>query len=315
MKIAVLFPGQGSQYVGMGQEFISQSAACSALMSMAEAACELPLGTVCSEGPMEVLIRAAHLQPSITVTNMICWQAFTEAAGDLEVSYFAGHSLGEYSALYAAGVLGAEDTIRLVAKRGSLMQREGDKNPGGMRAVIGLNIDDVEKIVGRCNGHIVTAANHNTPEQVVISGEAAGLDAATKLVEEAGGKVVALNVSVANHSPLVAGAVDDFAEFMADIEFQSPRTPVLFNVTADTETDPVKMKQMMASQIANKVRWCETIQKMVDDGVNTFIEVGPKTVLKGMIRKIVPKTAQVATYQIDSPATLESCLEKLRVVQ
>jgi len=315
MKIAVLFPGQGSQYVGMGQEFIEQSAACSALMSMAEAACELPLGTVCSEGPMEVLIRAAHLQPSITVTNMICWQAFTEAVGDLEISYFAGHSLGEYSALYAAGVLGAEDTIRLVAKRGSLMQREGDKNPGGMRAVLGLNIDDVESIVGRCNGYVVTAANHNTPEQVVISGEAAGLDAATKLVEEAGGKVVALNVSVANHSPLVAGAVDDFAEFMADIEFKSPRTPVLFNVTAAAETDPVKMKQMMASQIANKVRWCEIIQKMVDDGVNTFIEVGPKTVLKGMIRKIVPKTAQVATYQVDSPSTLESCLEKLRVVQ
>ena len=313
MKIGVLFPGQGSQYIGMAQEFITQNTSCSALMGMAEAACELPLGTVCADGPMEVLIRGAHLQPSITITNMICWQAFVEAAGDdLEVSYFAGHSLGEYSALYAAGVISAEDTIRLVAKRGALMQREGDKNPGGMRAVLGLKIDDVEDIITQCNGFVVTAANHNTPEQVVISGAIDGLDFASKLASEKGAKVIPLNVSVANHSPLVAGAVEDFANFMSDIEFSSPKIPVLFNVTAEAERDPLKMKQMMASQIATKVRWCETIQKMVDDGVDTFIEVGPKAVLKGMVKKIVPKGMSINSYQFDNPATLAACLDKLR---
>lgn len=312
MKIAILFPGQGSQYVGMGQEFISQNTSCAALMNMAEAACELPLGTVCAEGPMEVLTRSAHLQPSITVTNMICWQAFAEVAADLEVSYFAGHSLGEYSALYAAGVISAEDTMRLVAKRGALMQREGDKNPGGMRAVLGLKIDAVEEIISKCEGYVVTTANHNTPEQIVISGTMDGLDAAAKLVEEEGGKVIALNVSVANHSPLVAGAVGDFSDFMADITFSEPKTPVIFNVSAQAENDPLKMKEMMAKQIATKVRWCEIIQYMLEDGVDTFIEVGPKTVLKGMMRKIVPKTVKVNSFQFDSPSSLEACLAKIR---
>lgn len=314
MKIAVLFPGQGSQYLGMGQEFINTSTSCAALMAMAEATCEINLGALCSQGPMEELTKAANLQPAITITNLICWQAFKEALGKNElVSCFAGHSLGEYSALFAGGVLSAEDTMRLVAKRGALMEREGRIHPGGMRAVLGLSIDEVEKLVDDYKGlGAVTAANHNTPAQIVISGSMEAMDEITQQAEAQGAKVIPLNVSVANHSPLVAGAVADFAAFMADISFQAPNIPVYFNVSAASETDTHTIKQMMASQIASKVRWYEIIQAMLTDGVDTFIEVGPKTVLSGMMRKIVAKSSKVTTLQFDTPASLTQCIETLR---
>lgn len=314
MKIAVLFPGQGSQYLGMGQEFINTDSACASLMAMAEATCELKLGALCAEGPMEELTKAAYLQPALTITDLICWQAFQNVLGDeVEVSCFAGHSLGEYPALCAAGVISAEDTMRLVSKRGALMQREGNKNPGGMRAVLGLDIKAIEELIGSYGGpgHI-TAANHNTPEQIVISGSLPALDEVGKAAEALGAKVIPLNVSVANHSPLVADAVPDFTAFMADIEFRPPQVPVYFNVTAAKETDPRKIKEIMAGQIASRVRWCEIIEGMLAEGIDTFIEVGPKAVLKGMIRKIVPKGTQVLSLQFDTPASLAECAEKLR---
>lgn len=193
------------------------------------------------------------------------------------------------------------------------MEREGVKNPGGMRAVLGLEIEVIEKIIEGYEGDgAVTAANHNTPQQVVISGSMDALDWATTLAEKEGAKVIPLNVSVANHSPLVAAAVPDFEEFMADTAFNIPKIPVYFNVTADKENDPKRMKGIMASQIASKVRWYEIITAMVDDGVDTFIEVGPKTILKGMMRKITPKGTKVTSLQFDTPESLGKCLEKLR---
>ncbi len=314
MKLAVLFPGQGSQYIGMGQEFIEKDSEFGELMAMAEDACDLNLSRLCGEGPLEDLTRAANLQPAITITNLICWHAFLkDGGGEFEVNCFAGHSLGEYSALYGAGVLGAEDTLKLVSKRGLLMEREGAANPGGMRAVLGLSVEEIEEVISGCDkSGVVTAANHNTPLQIVISGDMAGLDAVTSLVEEKGARVIPLNVSVANHSPLVAGAVPDFAEYMEKIEFREPRVPVYFNVSAEQEEDTGKIKSMMARQIASRVRWCEIIQSMLAEGIDTFIEVGPKSVLKGMMRKIVPKGKKVTALQFDSPKSLEACLEKLR---
>ena len=313
MKIAVLFPGQGSQYIGMGQEFIMSDPDCAAILEKAESVCDFPLGRICQEGPMEELTRAVHLQPAITVTNLVCWLAVQKAFADrLAVSCFAGHSLGEYSALYAAGVLSLTDTIRLVVKRGALMEREGLKNPGGMRAVLGLGIEEIETILTQYNGRgIVTAANHNTEKQIVISGEEHAMDAIGVKVAEQGGKVVPLNVSVANHSPLVADAVPDFAEFMEDVEFKEPRSPVFFNVTATVEKDVNIIKNMMARQIASKVRWYEIINGMITTGVDTFIEIGPKAVLKGLMKKIVPKGYAYTALQVDSPDTLAKCLEKL----
>lgn len=312
MKIAVLFPGQGSQYLGMGRGFVETDSESADLLELANEVCTLPLTTLINEGPMEELTRNSNLQPAITATNLICWRAMRKQLGDIKVSCFAGHSLGEYSALCAAGVLSVDDTLRLVTKRGSLMEREGLANPGGMRAVIGLSIEEVEAIIrGYTGPGIVTAANHNTPEQVVISGNMAGLDGVASLAEEKGGKVIALNVSVANHSPLVANAVPDFAEYMSTIEFKAPETAVYFNISARKSADPSQIREMMGRQIASQVRWCEIITAMIEDGVDTFIEVGPKTVLKGMMRKIKPKGVDITTLQFDSPETLAVCIEKI----
>ena len=313
MKIAVLFPGQGSQFLGMGRGFIDSDSDCAAIMEMAASVCDFPLEKLCQEGPMEELTRAVHLQPAITVTNLICYQGLKKIWGDtLSAACFAGHSLGEYSALCAAGVLTVEDTIRLVIKRGALMEREGQSNPGGMRAVLGKTIEEVEAIIADCSdAGIVTAANHNTELQIVISGSVPGLDAVEKVAAENGARVIPLAVSVANHSPLVANAVPDFAAFMDEVEFKVPVTPVYFNVSAGTEQDTGKIKDMMASQIASRVRWFEIISTMINEGVDTFIEVGPKTVLKGMMRKIAPKGYKYQALQFDTPEGLAKCMDKL----
>lgn len=312
MKIGVLFPGQGSQFIGMAKGFIDQDSDSRELMQLAEEVCELPLGSLINDGPMEELTRNAHLQPAITVTNLICWQAMSKRLTDRKITCFAGHSLGEYSALCAAGVLSVEDTLRLVARRGALMEREGSANPGGMRAVVGLSIEQIEEILAGYDGPgIVTAANHNTPEQIVISGSIDGLDGVTPLAEAKGAKVVPLNVSVANHSPLVARAVPDFKSFMESISFQPPHTPVYFNVSAATANDPALIREMMSRQIASRVRWCEIVTTMIGEGVDTFIEVGPKTVLKGLMRKIKPKGVELKVLQFDTPESLASCLDSL----
>ena len=313
MKIAVLFPGQGSQYLGMGREFIDTDADCAAIMEQAEAVCDFPLRKLCLEGPIEELTRAIHLQPAITVTNLVCWQALQKAWGKkVAASCFAGHSLGEYSALCAAGVLSVQDTMRLVARRGMLMEREGQKHPGAMRAVLGLHVAEIEEIVEQCAGAgVATVANHNTEQQIVISGEVAALDAIGAIAAARGANIIPLAVSVANHSPLVADAVPDFAAFMDGVEFNRPRTPVYFNVTANMEEQPDAIREMMARQIASRVRWFELIQAMIAQGVDTFIEVGPKAVLKGMMRKIAPKGYVYQALQFDSPDSLAACLEQI----
>ena len=315
MKIAVLFPGQGSQYIGMGKDFVETNSECAGIMSLAESVCDFPIRELSFEGPIEELTRAAVLQPAITVTNLICLQALKDSLpGDVEIAGFAGHSLGEYSALCAAGVISIQDAIRLVERRGFFMEREGDKNPGGMRAVLGLDIKEIETIVDRYQGQgIVTVANYNTAQQIVISGNQQGLDAVSEAAAKSGAKVIPLKVSVANHSPLVADAVPDFSAFMDSIHFSQPQSAVYFNVTAATETDTGQIKKIMAQQIVSRVRWYEIIGNMVDDGIDVFIEVGPKTVLKGMMRKIIPKNKQVTSLQFDTPDSMSKAFEKLGV--
>ena len=306
-KIAVIFPGQGSQFVGMGQAFLETSVKAQELMALAEKISGMPLGALCKEGPMEDLTLTKHLQPAMTVLNMITWDALKEAG--LKADFYAGHSLGEYSALYASGVLSAEDTLKLVTERGRLMEREATKNPGAMSAILKLPIADVEKAVavGRAVGE-VTVANYNTEMQIVISGEKDAVAAAGAAASEMKGRAIGLPVSGAWHSKLVAGAIPDFEKVMAETVFNAPFGTIFFNVTAQPETDPAEIKAIMASQIASMVRWYEIILSMHEQGVTTFVEVGPKKVLTGMMKKLLPKGHGCTCFQVEDPEGIAACL-------
>ena len=310
-SIAVIFPGQGSQFIGMGREFLESDPEAGVLMDLADSISSAPLRKLCLEGPMEELTKAIYLQPALTAVNLICWQAVKKAG--VCPDYFAGHSLGEYSALCASGVLEAEDTLKLVAERGRLSEREGQKNPGGMQALLGLTLEEVEEVLATLpEGSKATIANHNSEKQIVVSGDHETLAALEGIISDAGGKAIILNVSVANHSPLVAGAIPDFEKIMTDISFQSPATPVLFNVTASEEKEPAAIRSIMSRQIASRVRWFGIIHALAAKGVTDFIEVGPRKVLSGLMKKIMPKSSGCRAYQVDSPESLTRCLEGLR---
>jgi len=309
-KIAFLFPGQGSQYVGMGKEFLDSDPEARLLLEQAEAVSGYPLRRLCLEGTMEELTRTAYLQPAVTVLNLMALQALQRAG--VVADLVAGHSLGEYSALCGAGVVSFADALRLTSERGRLMEREAAGNPGGMAAILGLDIAQVSAIVAAVREQgIITVANHNSAQQIVISGAASPLAAAAELAAAQGGKAITLKVSGAWHSELVVGAVPDFSAFMATIAFQAPVCPLLFNVTAAEEQDPTAIRAIMARQIASSVRWFEIITICLDRGIETFIEVGPKTVLSGLLKKIVPAGRDYRSFQVDTPAGVAKLVAEL----
>lgn len=309
-KIAVLFPGQGSQEIGMGQEFIESSESARELLTMAEAVSGAPLGKLCSEGPMDELTLAHNLQPSLTVTSLICWQALQESG--VKVDFFAGHSLGEYAALCAAGVLSSEDTFKLVTERGRLMGRAGIENPGGMCAILGLSLEDVQDILQEiaCPEKI-SIGNHNSAQQLVLSGTADHLAKAAEIANQRGGKAITLNVSVANHSPLMNSVVPEFEKTIASVNFNTPQTPVYSNVSGRVEYEPMVIRQVMAAQIRSMVRWLDIINGLLAQDVEIFIEVGPKKVLSGLLKRILPRKSIHKCLQVNSPATLEKCLAEI----
>ena len=290
----------------MGRDFVEADSDAAALLDMAESVSGLPLRKFCFDGPLEDLTRTLHLQPALTAVNLICWQQLGKVLPQFTPSWVGGHSLGEYSALHAAKVLSAEDTIRLVTRRGELMERESAAHPGGMTAVLGLSIEEVEELLKQYKGPgIVVVANHNTPQQIIISGDQEGLEHFAESCKAAGAKrVKPLKVAGANHSPLVAGAVPDFAAFMEQIAFQPPQIPLLFNVTAAPETDPAAIRTIMARQIASRVRWQDAVCRMIENGTEVFLELGPGSVLKGMMKKMLPADSTAVYLQADSPELL-----------
>ena len=306
MNLAFVFPGQGSQYVGMGKTFLETVSDAAHVLSVAEEMTGLPLKKLCAEGPLEELTRVENLQPCLTAVEIICCMAAGDAG--LKATAVAGHSLGEYPALWAAGVISLEDTFRLVHARGRLMKEAGDKNPGSMAAVVGLGRKELEElIVPLTKKGVLVLANHNSPDQIVVTGETDLVGDLCKKAKAEGARAIPLKVSGAYHSPLMAEASGRFSEILDKISFFRPEIPIYSNVTARPESDPEKIKDLMKKQICSPVRWYEIVINMDRDGISNFIELGPKKVLGNLIRKCLPGKS-VSVFQGEDPEGLRACL-------
>jgi len=309
-KTAFLFPGQGSQFVGMGQALVERFPAVAPIFEETDRVCQKPITRLCFEGPISELTLTENCQPAITAVSLACLFVLNESG--IRSSVCAGHSVGECASMVSAGIINEKDALRLVHKRSALMHREALANPGSMAAVIGLDMAEVLEIVDKAKeGEILDVANHNTSRQIVITGQKDPVDRAVALAKEKKGKAIPLKVSGAWHSGLMKGGVDEFRAFMDDIQFSPPRSEMIFNATAQPETDPERIKNIMANQLVSPVKWYDTMRKMLDDGVDTFVEVGPKNVLAGLLKKVASPEDAISVFTVQDPESLESMLEKI----
>jgi [acyl-carrier-protein] S-malonyltransferase len=310
-QIAFIFPGQGSQYVGMGQDLFDANPEARQLFELAEETTGLALKRLCFTGPMEELTLTVNLQPAVTVVNMCLYRAL--AAAGVTPAAVCGHSLGEYSALFAAGVLSAKDTLAAVRERGRLMHREAEKYPGAMAAVIGLTPEKLKGLVRPfAKEGPIALANFNTPEQTVISGSPEIVARAGNAAKAEGAKVIPLKVSGAWHSPLMMGANADFGAFMDTLNFQAPRVPLYLNATAAPETNPKILRASMGAQLTSPVRWAELVENLKAAGIDTWVEVGPKNVLTGLVRKILPQEPKENFHNVENRESLEKFLKVIK---
>lgn len=311
MRIAYLFPGQGAQSIGMAEDFYREFDIVRELFDMAEEITRINLSRLCFKGPMEDLTRTIHLQPALTVVNLACLAVVEREVGGAAADMCAGHSLGEFSALNAAGIINREDTLRLVLRRGELMHREAQKQEGAMQAIVGLDIDAVSELVteGRKNG-VVSVANHNTAQQIVITGAPPAVQQVARAAAARGAKAVPLKVSGAWHSELIRGAEKSFADFLAAISFETPKKSVIFNVTADHCDHPADIRDIVARQLCSPVRWYDSMLKLGESGVDRYIEIGPGRVLTGMLRKILPRGGDARMFNLGNLKQLEILLKE-----
>jgi len=302
-NVAFLYPGQASQYVGMGKDLYNRFPRAKEVFDQANELLGFDLKTVCFEGPEDELKQTRVTQPAIFVHSIIVTELLAEQ--EISPAMAAGHSLGEYSALVAAGAICFEDGIRIVKKRGELMQHAGEKQPGTMAAIIGLSDQEVIDICNEARSvGIVEAANFNSPLQVAISGSSEGVARAAELAQLRGAKkVMPLVVSGAFHSPLMESAQQELRAALTKIDIQTAKFPVYANVTARPVKNPDEIREMLSKQLTHPVRWVETIENMISDGGADFYEVGPGKVLAGLVKRInrsYPVKAKGGTEEIVS---------------
>ena len=306
-KIAFLFPGQGSQSVGMGKDLYDNYESAKNVFDTADKVLGKSITKMCFEGPDEDLKQTVNTQPSIVTMSIAALEALKSEL-DLTPSYTAGHSLGEYCAMYAAGVMSLDDTLKLIQKRADLMS---ETKGGSMAAVLNAPEGAVENALQEASSvGYVDVANYNSPVQVVITGDSDAVSKASELLKEAGvRKVVPLAVSGAFHSKFMENAGKEFEGFVSEFNLSDSILPVITNVDAEPTTLAADFKSKMPKQIYSSVHWTQTIEKMISDGVDTFIEIGPGKVLAGLNKKI---NAEVKTYNVFDKESLDATIEALK---
>ncbi len=306
LKLAFVFPGQGSQYVGMGREMAETYSQARQVFDLADKICGYKLSTLCFEGPQELLNQTSYAQPALLVTSLACMAA--ASANDLQPQCVSGLSLGEYTALVGAGALPLEKALPLVMRRAELMQDAVPLGQGAMAAIIGLDDTVVEQVCREQEG-LVTVANYNCPGQLVISGEKPAVESAVNRLKEKGGKAMMLAVSVPSHSPLMKECAAKFAEALTGIEFNQPLIPVISNVNAHPNS-AADIPQLLVQQLYSPVRWEQGVRYMMNV-VDYFVEIGPGASLTGLIRKI-DKNKMLG--QVDDIKSLNKLMEKVKSI-
>lgn len=301
-KIAALFPGQGSQSVGMGSDLFESSDLAQQFFNSADKALGFELSKLCFEGPIEKLTETSIAQPALLTVSTICFQEFTAKGKTIDLA--AGHSLGEYSALVAAGVISFEDAVVLVHKRGRYMQEAVPQGKGGMLAVMGPSEQEIAELLSQLDGGIAEIANLNSPGQTVIAGDNEGLEACAKLMRDNSAKVIPLNVSAPFHCSLMKAAEEKLSSDLDAISFNQPCFPVYANVTAARIETGNQARELLKQQVCSSVRWSDTMKAFKSqESVSLAIEFGPGGVLTKLLKRIEPEIERV---QVSDKLSLES---------